>query len=318
MVQEVDRLEIKINKILEDIIPKLKEEEYQKLKESIGKKGLLQPLDLMDDGTVIDGHHRFRACMELKMDKIPYKVLSNIKTIDDAIEYSFEINFRRRHLNVFQKAEWVYKAEYAKTKRKPGTRTDLTGDESSPVGKTSELLSEKVGVSKQTMERAIKIMDVAPEEIKQKLRDGNWSLNYAYDGYNAVDKVEDEGKKKELTKAFEKEELNPIQLEDIFKKGHLAQELIESRAPKDKREEMTSKYEEKMYTLDLDIRKLEEDLKEVGGLAELKEVEVDQEIIKSKSDAEKFAKQCGGFLIGETRYWKMKVDPYKYQKASEV
>lgn len=303
---------------MEEIIPKLGVEEYQKLKESIGKKGLLQPLDLMEDGTIIDGHHRFKICMELKMVKIPYKILPNIKTIDDAIDYSFEINFARRHLNVWQKAEWVYKAEYAKTKTKAAEHKGGKGQTATESVEVRTILAEKVGIAPSTMDRAIKIMDVAPEEIKQKLRDGKWSLNYAYDGYNAVEKVEDKSKKKELTKSFENEELNPIQLEDITKKGNLAQELIESRAPKEKQEEITTKYKEDLYTQNLDIRKLEEDLKEVSGLAELKEVEISQEIIKSKSDAEKFAKQCGGFLIGETRYWKMKVDPYKYQKASEA
>ena len=194
--------------------------------------------------------------------------------------------------------------------------------ELTPVGvkvgdQVDDIVSQRIGVGQGTFERAQKVIASANEETKDKLRKGEWSINYAYEGYKAIDNVSDKVKKKVLKLAFEKEEINPIQLNDITKKTELAQELIESRAPKDKREALTAKYVGQLYTPELNIGRLEEDLKVVGGLTELEEREVSQDILKTKPEAEKFAKECGGFLIGETRYWKMKIDPYKY-KAEKV
>ena len=47
-------------------------------------------------------------------------------------------------------------------------------------GKTTEIVAKKVGLSPRTLERAIKIIEKAPEEIKEKVRKGDMTITYAY------------------------------------------------------------------------------------------------------------------------------------------
>ena len=311
-------LEIKVNPEYEKILPKLSGEEFEALKASIWNDGQLYPIIINQKGVILDGHNRYHVCVELKFAPKTFTMPFD----DPLVEKKFviEVNLKRRHLNLFQKAEMgMLLMDIEKLLAKQRQEKNLPSLEGKSRHETTAAaqVSEKIGVSEATFERAKKVIDSANEETKDKLRKGEWSINYAYEGYKAIDNVSDKVKKKVLKLAFEKEEINPIQLNDITKKTELAQELIESRAPKDKREALTAKYVGQLYTPELNIGRLEEDLKVVGGLTELEEREVSQDILKTKPEAEKFAKECGGFLIGETRYWKMKIDPYKY-KAEKV
>jgi ParB-like chromosome segregation protein Spo0J len=308
-------LEIKVNPEYEKILPKLSGEEFEALKASIQNDGQLYPIIINQKGVILDGHNRYHVCVELKFAPKTFTMPFD----DPLVEKKFviEVNLKRRHLNLFQKAEMgilLMDIEKAIAKTRQGKPSAQLGGKS---GDARDIVSQRIGVGRGTFERAQKVIASANEETKDKLRKGEWSINYAYEGYKAIDNVSDKVKKKVLKLAFEKEEINPIQLNDITKKTELAQELIESRAPKDKREALTAKYVGQLYTPELNIGRLEEDLKVVGGLTELEEREVSQDILKTKPEAEKFAKECGGFLIGETRYWKMKIDPYKY-KAEKV
>ena len=307
-------LEIKVNPEYEKILPKLSGEEFEALKASIQNDGQLYPIIINQKGVILDGHNRYHVCVELKVAPKTFTM-----PFDDPLlekKFVIEVNLKRRHLNLFQKAEMgMLLMDIEKLLAKQRMKVAPVG--ATPIGKASDLVAQRIGVGQGTFDRAKKVIDSANEETKDKLRKGEWSINYAYEGYKAIDNVSDKVKKKVLKLAFEKEEINPIQLNDITKKTELAQELIESRAPKDKREALTAKYVGQLYTPELNIGRLEEDLKVVGGLTELEEREVSQDILKTKPEAEKFAKECGGFLIGETRYWKMKIDPYKY-KAEKV
>lgn len=46
------------------------DDEFEKLKQSIVENGFKQPVVVLDDGTIVDGEHRWRACKDLGMPKI--------------------------------------------------------------------------------------------------------------------------------------------------------------------------------------------------------------------------------------------------------
>ena len=47
------------------VMPPLTENEYSELKSDIEQRGVMVPVEYDDQGNVLDGHHRIRACMEL-------------------------------------------------------------------------------------------------------------------------------------------------------------------------------------------------------------------------------------------------------------
>lgn len=301
-------MEIKINAEYEKLLPKLTGEEYEALKASLARDGQLYPIIVNKKGVILDGHNRYHALMDLSKD-----IKMDIKDFDDPLEekrFVIEVNLKRRHLTLFQKAELgmalmdVEKA-MAKARSKAGTPTPIGVRD----GEVSEIIAEKVGMGQGTFDRAKAVMDMASEKAKEKLRHDDWSINYAHEGYKAIDEVDDKEKKKELKKAFEEDKISTPQLIDMKNKTNLAKELIESRAPADQKKAISAKYEEKFYTPELDIRELEKELSAAGGIVDLKEVEVSKDLIKTKTEAEAYFKKHKGFLEGETCYWKGKVDP---------
>jgi ParB-like chromosome segregation protein Spo0J len=107
--EEMIQTPFKINKELDAIIPKLNPEKFAALKADIKSNGLKHPIEVMADKTVIDGHNRYKACTELGIHftKIDFVVLPKIASIQEAKEYSIEINFFRRQMETYVAATWA-------------------------------------------------------------------------------------------------------------------------------------------------------------------------------------------------------------------
>ena len=56
---------ITVNPAYEELVPKVTDDEYRSLLESIKKDGLWYPIVINDIEIVLDGHTRLRACKEL-------------------------------------------------------------------------------------------------------------------------------------------------------------------------------------------------------------------------------------------------------------
>ena len=172
------------------LIPSITKTQYQSLKESIKESGLWVPILVNKHGVILDGHHRFRACTEFGV-SIKYAVR---EFKNDLLEKKFviECNLLRRHLNDFQKAELgipLLEIETELAKKRQGERNNITlASNESDVGKATEIVSKNIGVSRGTFERAKKIIELAPEELKQTVREGKTSINFAYKKVNRQDK----------------------------------------------------------------------------------------------------------------------------------
>ena len=80
-------------------IPEMTDQEFADLKEDISGSGLLEPIVLFE-GMILDGRHRFRACMELEIE--PW--FKPFDGPDSACDYVISKNLRRRNLNEGQRA----------------------------------------------------------------------------------------------------------------------------------------------------------------------------------------------------------------------
>ena len=57
-------MKLVINPEYEKLVPALTDTEYQSLKESINEKGLWVPIIINKESVILDGHHRYNACIE--------------------------------------------------------------------------------------------------------------------------------------------------------------------------------------------------------------------------------------------------------------
>lgn len=55
-------------------------------------------------------------------------------------------------------------------------------------GKSRNIVAKQIGVSSTTFERAKKVIELASPELKEKVRSGQTSINYAYKKVNRVEK----------------------------------------------------------------------------------------------------------------------------------
>lgn len=94
-------------------LPPLSDDEYQALKDSIRKSGVIIPVVLDEEGEILDGHHRIKAWDELtregvKLKDYPSKTLKGLSE-SGKIERILSLNLDRRHLTKEQRDELILK-----------------------------------------------------------------------------------------------------------------------------------------------------------------------------------------------------------------
>lgn len=113
----------------------LTEEEYAALKADIAERGVLVPVDIDENGMILDGHHRVRAWQELRSEGVmlpdyPRLVRAGM-TEEQKRQHARVLNLVRRHLSNAQRApHWL---------------------EMRKNGMTPEKIAEVTGVSNQTI-----------------------------------------------------------------------------------------------------------------------------------------------------------------------
>lgn len=79
------------------LMPPLSQDEYDMLKADIAVRGVQVPVEFDDQGNVLDGHHRLKACRELGIKDYPSIVRVGL-TEDEKIEHLVIMNVLRRQL----------------------------------------------------------------------------------------------------------------------------------------------------------------------------------------------------------------------------
>jgi ParB-like chromosome segregation protein Spo0J len=212
-------MSLRINPEYEKLLPKMSDEEFTELKASIQTEGQHYPIVANENLEVLDGHHRFKACIELGIEP-DFEVR---KFEDKLIEKKFviEANLRRRHLTKFQLVELgvpLLEIEKALAKKRQATAGKIgrniqmgtAPNDAEPEfkkGKATAVVAKKVGVSTRTFERGKKILEKASEEEKQKLREGKASIAKVYREVVALEKGPEAARKEDNTAPTATEDL---------------------------------------------------------------------------------------------------------------
>lgn len=98
-----------------DIFPEMTDEEFEAFKKDIATNGLQAPIVTLPDGKIIDGRHRWRACMETKTPP-RYQIHTG-----NPWTYVISANLHRRHLTSSQRAMVAARIAI----RPPGNRSKM-------------------------------------------------------------------------------------------------------------------------------------------------------------------------------------------------
>ena len=164
-----------------DLLPLMGEDEFRLLKEDIAGLGVLQPIILLD-GKILDGRHRYRACLELD-------IYCPTKTITDASpnDVVASMNVFRRHLTKSQAAQVMaalrapFEAQARQNQSAAGG--DRKTAEAIALGKITQsdnqvdvhvkkTLADRAGVSAKTMQDAITVDKHGTDEQKRLVING--------------------------------------------------------------------------------------------------------------------------------------------------
>lgn len=187
---------IAIDSEFQSLIPPLSDDEYERLEKSILAEGVRNPI-VTWNGTIIDGHNRYRICDEHGIE-CPH-VEREFESRDAAKIWIIENQFGRRNLSKYDRSVLALQLEplYAAEAKRKQTASLRRGSES-PVSqksderetpiRTDEQLAKLAGTSRDTI-RKVKVIEREAEggnetaiEAREAVRSGERSINAAYAG----------------------------------------------------------------------------------------------------------------------------------------
>lgn len=173
--------ELKINPVFRDKIPPLTEEEFKKLEENIVSDGVVRDPLVTWNGTIIDGHNRWKII--LKHPEIPYTV-KEMDFADEwaAIAWMCGNQLGRRNVSDEQKTYLLGKLYEARKNTygasdgfRGNQHTELVSAQNGHIAKPriSEQIAKEQGVGKETVKRAEHFANSldAAEEVSPGFRD---------------------------------------------------------------------------------------------------------------------------------------------------
>lgn len=219
---------LEIKKEFKDLIPALTAEEFKQLEDNCLSEGIREKI-LTWNGIIIDGHNRYEIATKWNLD---YETESkHFKSEDDVKEWMILNQFGRRNLSNYQRSvlalelEGLFKEKAKENKVNAAKKMNGTFSVNSPETiepvDTRKELSKVAGVGEQTMARVKVIQEKAPEEVKEKLKTGEVSINQAYKEIKKEEKKkEKEEKRKEQELIIQSIENNPLKdIETNIEKG---------------------------------------------------------------------------------------------------
>lgn len=165
------------------LIPPLSKEEFEQLEANCLKDGIRDNLIVWDnngDFVLIDGHNRYEIAQK---HNLPYNHRRmEFPNREAVIEWIILNQFGRRNLSAYDRSILALKlkpviAEKAKERMMSGKADP---NQKSDEGMTSKQLGRIAGVSHDTIHKVEVIQQKAPDEIREKVKSGELSINQGY------------------------------------------------------------------------------------------------------------------------------------------
>jgi ParB family chromosome partitioning protein len=182
---------------------------------SIRENGILVPLAVKDDGTIVSGHRRWQAALALKMEYVPVQV---VRYADDLDEREAIIEFNRQREKTFSQkmaeAEELEAVERERARRRQATSTGGARPQlkekfpEAEKGQTRDKVAAAVGLgSGRTYETAKKVWEAAKKgdetakKLVEELDSGKTTVHAAY---KAVVKENEKQERKQAAEVAER------------------------------------------------------------------------------------------------------------------
>lgn len=214
-------MNITIKSEFETLIPPLSPDEFQQLEENVLSEGIREPL-IVWNGVLIDGHNRYRIAQK---HGLPFRTSEmDFESENDAIIWIIKNQFGRRNLSKYDRSVLALrlKPAIAEKAKKNQIRKSVSQNsvKQKPID-TQRELAKIAGVSHDTIHKVEVIEAKADEDLKNKIRSGNTSINDAFTRVTLKDKKPKQEAKEAKARHEEfqriKAESNTVDFQDIQK-----------------------------------------------------------------------------------------------------
>lgn len=143
--------------------------EYEQFKQSISQDGILSPILVSPDMTVISGHQRLKACKELGINLVPIMIRDDLTDENEKLKLLLAANFGRTKNDDAKQRKIA--AEYvALCGNGHGGDRKSSGDNRQLISQTE--IAEQLGISERTLREMLAIERKLTPEIKELLDTG--------------------------------------------------------------------------------------------------------------------------------------------------
>lgn len=181
-------MSIRIDPEFESLIPPLTADEFKQLEENCVAEGIRDPLVVWstgkpgDDDILVDGHNRWRISAHHGGILFTTKRIM-FKDRDEVKKWIIQNQFGRRNLSAYDRSVLALKLKpliQEKAKKKQASHTEQGYQKSDKAEHTVKELAKAAGVSHDTIHKVEKIEAEASEKTKQAIRNGDISINHAF------------------------------------------------------------------------------------------------------------------------------------------
>lgn len=152
------------------LFPALTVEEYTSLRADIEARGILIPIEVDQEGTILDGFHRSQIATELDIEAPTIR--RTFASDDDRFAHVIALNLKRRHLDPVSWGEFFGRYCHAR-----GIDVDgQPGGDQTRASDTVSLAAEELGVNRRTAFRRLEAARL-PAEYRDQVREGKKTLN---------------------------------------------------------------------------------------------------------------------------------------------
>lgn len=216
-------MNITIKPEFETLIPPLSPDELQQLEENVLSEGIREPL-IVWNGVLIDGHNRYRIAQK---HGLPFRTSEmDFESENDAIIWIIKNQFGRRNLSKYDRSVLALRLKPVIAEKAEENLHLSEGkgcqksDKVKPID-TKKELAKIAGVSHDTIHKVEVIEAKADEDLKNKIRSGNTSINDAFTRVTLKDKKPKQEAKEAKARHEEfqriKAESNTVDFQDIQK-----------------------------------------------------------------------------------------------------
>lgn len=166
-----------------DVVPFPDPDKHEEIAADIERRGIVVPLDILADGTVVDGRTRLAIARALGIEVVPVREVEP----DDPFDYMVRAALMRRDLTPSQRAMLAqelpeYKVAKAEAAERTGGRPKKTAD-TNVRGFTPHRASDEIapiaGVSASYIRKAAVVAKRSPE-LAERVKAGELSVNEAH------------------------------------------------------------------------------------------------------------------------------------------